>query len=44
VPEEIQTMKKFSLPLTRMLHENISILMCFVYSRKPLKEVVQQRF
>lgn len=27
-----------------MLHENLSILMCFAYSRKPLDEMVQRMF
>jgi hypothetical protein len=37
-------MNKFSLPFTEMLHENLSIVMCFVYSRKPLKEMVERMF
>ncbi len=37
-------MKKFSLPFTQMLHENLSIVMCFAYSRKPLNEMVERIF
>src|ERR1039458_5451795 len=37
-------MSRFSLPLTRLVHENLSIVMCFVYSRKPLSEMMDARF
>ena len=37
-------MSRFSLPLTRLVHENLSIIMCFAYSRKPLKNMVQAKF
>lgn len=37
-------MKKFSLPFTKMLHENLSTVMCFAYSRKSLNEMVNRVF
>jgi|SRR5579872_1196734 len=37
-------MSKFSLPFTQMLHENLSTLMCFAYSREPLKSLVERMF
>jgi hypothetical protein len=37
-------MKKLSLPFTRMLHENLSTVMCFAYSRKSLNEMVERKF
>lgn len=37
-------MSKFSLPLTALLHENLSIVMCFAYSRKPLNAMVDRFF
>lgn len=37
-------MKRFSLPLTRMVHENLSIVMCFAYSRTPLTSMVERKF
>lgn len=37
-------MNRFSLPLTRMVHENLSIVMCFAYSRTPLTSIVRGRF
>jgi hypothetical protein len=33
-----------SLPLSLLVHENLSIIMSFVYSRKPLSEMVERRF
>jgi hypothetical protein len=33
-----------SLPLTRLVHENLSIVMCFAYSQKPLVEMVNTKF
>jgi hypothetical protein len=37
-------MNKFSLPFTKMLHENLSIVMCFAYSRKSLDEMFERKF
>src|SRR5712671_870121 len=37
-------MSHFSLPLTRLIHENLSIVMCFVYSRKPLSQMMDAKF
>jgi hypothetical protein len=37
-------MSRFSLPLTRLIHENLSIVMCFAYPRKPLAEMMDARF
>lgn len=37
-------MSHFSLPLTRLIHENLSIVLCFVYSRKPLAEMMDSKF
>lgn len=37
-------MKRLSLPLTRLVHENLSIVMRFAYSQKPLAELVDKRF
>src|SRR5205814_9182555 len=37
-------MSRFSLPLTRLVHENLSIVMSFAYSRKPLWDMVQAKF
>lgn len=37
-------MAALSFPLSRLIHENLSVLMCFVYSRKPLEEVAQSTF
>lgn len=37
-------MSNFSLPLTRLIHENLSILMTFCFSRKPLTELVEEKF
>jgi len=36
--------KRFSLPLTRMVHENLSIIMSFAYSRQPLADMVERKF
>jgi hypothetical protein len=33
-----------SLPLTRLIHENLSVVMCFAYSRKPLEEMIEREF
>jgi len=37
-------MNKLSLPLTRFVHENLSIVMCFAYSQEPLSEMVAKTF
>ena len=37
-------MSRFSLPLTRLVHENLSIVMCFAYSRLPLSDLVDENF
>jgi hypothetical protein len=34
----------FSLPFTRLVHENLSIVMTFAFSRRPLEELVQDKF
>jgi hypothetical protein len=36
--------KRFSLPLTRLVHESLSIIMCFAYSRQPLAKMVERKF
>ncbi len=33
-----------SLPLTRIVHENFSIIMCFAFSQRPLRTMVDQSF
>ena len=35
---------RYSLPLTRLIHENLSIMMTFAYSRKPLEAMVTTSF
>jgi hypothetical protein len=37
-------MRRFSPPFSRLVHENLSVLMCFAYSRKPLIEMVEGKF
>jgi hypothetical protein len=37
-------MNRFSLPLTRLVHENLSILMCFAYSQPALERMVGEEF
>ena len=37
-------MAKFSLHLSRLIHENLSVIMCFVYSRRPLQKLVKENF
>jgi hypothetical protein len=37
-------MPRLSLPLARLVQENLSIVMCFAYSRKPLSEMMDARF
>ncbi len=33
-----------SLPLTQLIHENLSVVMTFAFSRQPLEEMIQTRF
>jgi hypothetical protein len=35
---------QFSIPLTRLIHENLSIVMSFAYSRKPLSHLMDAKF
>jgi len=37
-------MIKFSLPLTQLIHEKLSIIMTFVFSRQPLEELIKDNF
>lgn len=37
-------MAKLSLPLTRLVHENLSIVMNFCFSRQALEQLVDKRF
>ena len=37
-------MSNFSLPLTTLVHENLSIVMDFCFSRKPIAELVEGHF
>jgi hypothetical protein len=37
-------MTRFSLPLSHLVHENLSVVMCFVYSRRPLEKMVEEKF
>ena len=37
-------MRHYSLPLTRLVHENLATVMCFAYSQKPLEKMVQTKF
>jgi len=37
-------MPRFSLPLTQIIHENLSIVMNFAFSRRPLEKLVQTKF
>lgn len=36
--------KRISLPVTKIIHENISVLMNFCYARKPLEMLVDRQF
>src|ERR1035437_805333 len=36
-------MSELLLPLTQLIHENLSIIMCFVYSRRPLEKMVDTK-
>jgi hypothetical protein len=35
---------RFSLPLTQLIHENLSVIMTFCFSREPLERLVDTRF
>ncbi|NMB47991.1 hypothetical protein GYA13_00920 [Candidatus Kuenenbacteria bacterium] len=37
-------MKNYSLPLTKLIHENISIVMTFAFSQKPLENLLNTNF
>ncbi len=37
-------MSNFSIPLTRLVHENLSIVMCYAYSQARIKEMVDEQF
>lgn len=37
-------MSPFSLPLTQLIHENLSVLMSFAFSRQPLEQLVKTKF
>lgn len=37
-------MSTLSLPLTELIHENLSLLMQFSFSRRPLEELMEGRF
>jgi hypothetical protein len=37
-------MAQFSLPLTRLIHENLSIVMTFAFSRRPLETMIDETF
>ena len=37
-------MSEYSLPLSQLIHENLSIIMCFAYSRRPLENMVDTKF
>ena len=37
-------MSGISLSLTRLVHENLSIVMCFAYSQKPLVDMIDSKF
>lgn len=37
-------MTKYSLPLTKLIHENLSIVMTFAFSQKPLENLLNTHF
>ncbi len=37
-------MERYPIQLTRLVHENLSIVMSFAYSRSPLMKLMQNRF
>jgi len=41
-PTDTET-SQFSLPLTKLIHENLSIIMCFAYSQVALRKMRSER-
>ena len=39
-----QEVTRFPLPLTELIHENLSLILSFVYSREPLRRMVAEKF
>ena len=37
-------MEKYPIQLTRLVHENLSVVMSFAYSRRPLIELIERNF
>ncbi|MGA7985336.1 MAG: hypothetical protein WCA01_09185, partial [Burkholderiales bacterium] len=37
-------MSTFPLPLTQLVHENLSVVMTFAFSRGPLEQLLEKRF
>ncbi|MEZ5592973.1 MAG: hypothetical protein R3F53_20620 [Gammaproteobacteria bacterium] len=37
-------MNKYPINLTRLIHENLSVVMNFAYSRQPLAELLENKF
>src|SRR5262245_37333286 len=37
-------MAKLSIPMTQLIHENLSILMSFAFSRRPLHHLLETKF
>jgi hypothetical protein len=37
-------MERYPIRLTRLIHENLSIVMSFAYSRRPLAELLEKDF
>ena len=37
-------MATFPLPLTQLVHENLSVIMTFVFSRGPLEQLIEKKF
>ena len=37
-------MEKYPIELTRLVHENLSVVMSFAYSHRPLIELIEKRF
>lgn len=42
--EGTYTMSGFSIPLTRLVHENLSVIMRYAYSQAPLAKMVETKF
>jgi len=38
------SMSRFSLPFTHLIHENLSIVMTFAFSRGPLEKMIKETF